>query len=121
MLNNMEKPSILVVDDEQINFVLLNAILGKLGYSVKYAENGYKAIEMARENDFKLIIMDIKMPIMNGVETSRQIKAIKPQTNIIASSAIKALDDEEYSLFCNFISKPINRAQLIELVEKYTK
>ena len=116
----MEKPSILVVDDEQINFVLLNAILGKLGYSVKYAENGYKAIEMARENDFKLIIMDIKMPIMNGVETSRQIKAIKPQTNIIASSAIKALD-EEYSLFCNFISKPINRAQLIELVEKYTK
>ncbi len=116
-----ESKCILVVDDEPINFILLKAILERSGYTAQYAEDGYKAIEMVKENDFQLIIMDIKMPKMNGVETSRQIKSINPQIKIIASSAIKALNDEEYSLFCNFISKPINRAQLIELVEKYTK
>lgn len=115
----MKKGTVLVVDDEPINFKLLNAILEREGYSVDYASNGHKAIEMATINNYNLIIMDLKMPEINGVETSRQIKKIKPETNIVASSAINNMERNEYLLFNDFISKPINRSQLLEIVEKF--
>lgn len=115
----MKKGTILVVDDEPINFKLLNAILEREGYSVDYASNGHKAIEMATINNYNLIIMDLKMPEINGVETSRQIKKIKPDTNIVASSAINNMERNEYLLFNDFISKPINRSQLLEIAEKF--
>ncbi len=117
----MKKGTILVVDDEPINFKLLNAILEREGYSVDYASNGHKAIEMATINNYNLIIMDLKMPEINGVETSRQIKKIKPETNIVASSAINNMERNEYLLFNDFISKPINRSQLLEIVEKFAR
>jgi len=115
----MNKNKILVVDDEPINFKLLKAILEVEGYCVDYADNGYRAIEMAEETDYKLIIMDIKMPKLNGVGTAIQIKKIKPMSIIIASSAINNLNANEYILFSDFISKPINRSRLIEMVNKY--
>ncbi|MBR5982097.1 MAG: response regulator [Bacteroidales bacterium] len=115
----MKNGSILVVDDEPINFKLLNAILEREGYSVSYASNGSKAIEMATKTDYNLIIMDLKMPEINGIETARQIKKIKPNTNIVASSAINNMERNEYLLFNDFISKPINRGQLLEIVEKF--
>ena len=117
----MKKGTILVVDDEPINFKLLNAILEREGYSVDYASNGHKAIEMATINNYNLIIMDLKMPEINGVETSRQIKKIKPATNIVASSAINNMERNEYLLYNDFISKPINRSQLLEIVEKFAR
>lgn len=117
----MKKGTILVVDDEPINFKLLNAILEREGYSVDYASNGHMAIEMATINNYNLIIMDLKMPEINGVETSRQIKKIKPETNIVASSAINNMERNEYLLFNDFISKPINRSQLLEIVEKFAR
>ena len=117
----MKKGTILVVDDEPINFKLLNAILEREGYSVDYASNGHKAIEMATINNYNLIIMDLKMPEINGVETSRQIKKIKQETNIVASSAINNMERNEYLLFNDFISKPINRSQLLEIVEKFAR
>lgn len=118
-INPMKNGSILVVDDEPINFKLLNAILEREGYSVSYASNGSKAIEMATKTDYNLIIMDLKMPEINGIETARQIKKIKPNTNIVASSAINNMERNEYLLFNDFISKPINRGQLLEIVEKF--
>jgi len=115
----MNKGTILVVDDEPINFKLLNAILEREGYSIDYASNGHKAIEMATGNNYNLIIMDLKMPEINGIEASRQIKKLKPDTNIVASSAINNMERNEYLLFNDFISKPINRSQLLEIVEKF--
>ena len=115
----MNNGSILVVDDEPINFKLLNAILEREGYSVSYASNGSKAIEMATEVDYNLIIMDLKMPEISGVEAARQIKKLKPNTNIVASSAVNNMEHSEYQLFNDFISKPINRSQLLEIVEKF--
>lgn len=117
----MSAKAILVVDDEPINYKLLNAILSRNGYSVQYAENGYKAIDMTHDNEYDLIIMDIKMPGINGIETSRQIIKEKPGTTVIASSAKNEMDASEYSLFVDFLSKPINRERLLSLVEKYAK
>lgn len=115
----MKKGTILVVDDEPINFKLLNAILEREGYSVSYACNGSKAIEMATKTDYNLIIMDLKMPEINGVDAARQIKKLKPDTNIVASSAINNMERNEYLLFNDFISKPINRSLLLEIAEKF--
>lgn len=115
----MKKGTILVVDDEPINFKLLNAILEREGYSVDYASNGHKAIEMATKTDYNLIIMDLKMPEINGVDAARQIKKLKPDTNIVASSAINNMERNEYLLFNDFISKPINRSLLLEIAEKF--
>jgi len=117
----MKKGTILVVDDEPINFKLLNAILEREGYYVDYASNGHNAIEMATINNYNLIIMDLKMPEINGIEAARQIKKIKPNANIVASSAINNMERNEYLLFNDFISKPINRSQLLEIVEKFAR
>ena len=117
----MNKGAILVVDDEPINFKLLSAILEKEGYSVGYADSGLRAVEMMLESDYGLVIMDLKMHGMNGVEASKQIKKIKPQINIVASSAVNSLERKEFMLFNDFLSKPINRAQLLEIVRKYAK
>ena len=117
----MDRGTILVVDDEPINYKLLNAILEREGYAVEYAESGHCAVEMASKSDYDLIIMDLKMPDMNGIETSRQIKKMKPQINIIASSAVNNMKENEYMLFNDFLAKPINRGQLLEIVEKYAK
>lgn len=116
----MDKP-ILVVDDEPINYKLLNAILVRNGYKVEYAESGYRAIEMNRANDYSLIIMDIKMSGLDGVETTKQIKQETPNVSVIASSAKGNLEDLEYSLFANFLAKPINREQLLDFVRRYAK
>lgn len=117
----MSAKDILVVDDEPINYKLLNAILSRNGYSVQYAENGYKAIDMCHDNDYSLLIMDIKMPGINGIEATKQIIKDKPGTIVVASSAKKEMEDSEYSLFVDFLSKPINRERLLSLVEKYAK
>ena len=117
----MNNGSILVVDDEPINFKLLSAILEREGYFVGYASNGHSAIEMAVTNNYDLIIMDLKMPEINGIEAARQIKKVKPNTKIVASSAVNNMEHSEYQLFYDFISKPINRSKLLDLVEKYAK
>ncbi len=70
----MNKGTILVVDDEPINFKLLNAILKREGYAVEYADSGCRAVDMASKSDYCMIIMDLKMPDMNGIEATRRIK-----------------------------------------------
>ncbi len=117
----MDRGNILVVDDEPINYKLLNVILGQEGYKVEYADGGYSAVEMVGKFDYNLVIMDLKMPDMTGIEASKQIKKLKPKVNIVASSAVNNIEKSEYMLFNDFLSKPINRGQLLEIVEKYAK
>lgn len=116
----MDKP-ILVVDDEPINFKLLKAILNRNNYNVEYAENGYRALEMNKSKNYSLIIMDIKMSGIDGIETTKQIRRDTPNISVIASSAKDNLEDLEYSLFANFLAKPINREQLLDFVKRYAK
>src|SRR4030042_6445742 len=86
------KTSILVVDDLKSIRQTLGGILGDEGYKVVLAEDGYQAIEAAKQTPFDLVFMDIKMPGINGVQTFREIKKINPEAVVIMMTAYSVED-----------------------------
>lgn len=79
--------SILIVDDDAGFRRTLSQILNKKGYEVSEAENGFKAIELLKERAFGAILMDIKMPVMDGVQTYKKLKQIRPEISVIMMTA----------------------------------
>ena len=77
------QPKIMVVDDDHGMRITLEGIFEERGYAVVSAADGYQAIELARETPFALIFMDIKMPGINGIETYREIKKIRPEAVVV--------------------------------------
>ena len=86
------KTNILVVDDLKSSRLTLGGILEDEGHNVVLAENGYQAIEAAKQIPFDLIFMDIKMPGINGVQTFREVKKINPQAAVIMMTAYSVED-----------------------------
>jgi two-component system, NtrC family, response regulator PilR len=86
----MEK--ILVVDDERSMRELLDLVLKREGYSVATAENGTRALELIRQNVFDLIISDVKMPDINGIELLERVREISPDTMVIMITAFATVD-----------------------------
>jgi hypothetical protein len=123
---NNTKPinlNILIVDDESLVQLYLQEILFKKAANLLIASNGVEALEVFKANpNINLILLDIQMPIMNGYEVARQIRAFNKEVIIIAQTAFVQTDDREKSLAagCNdYISKPINQSELFEKIEKY--
>ena len=115
--------SILIAEDDDFNFLLLNEILS--GYNIKIirAFNGNEAINVCdRQSEVDLVLMDIKMPVMDGYKATVQIKKIRPGLPVIAVTAYAQETDKEKILssgFSGYISKPINRNQLEKILKKY--
>ncbi len=114
--------NILVAEDEEVNYLYLEALLEDQ-YNLYHVRNGLEAVNFCLSNDnIDLILMDIKMPLMNGLEAAMKIKAHSPNVPIIAQTAYSTPFDRENSLAngCdNFISKPINKEELLNLVSRY--
>ncbi len=115
---------ILVAEDDETNFYYLNAVLTKeTGAKVLYASNGREAIELFKANpDIKLILMDMKMPEIDGFEATRQIKLIEPDVTIIAITAHAMSGDEERIIAAGcdgYLSKPINKKSLLEKMAEF--
>ena len=84
----MEKnPAILIVDDDASQTRTISLILKRKGYEVATAKDGFEAIERVRERPFDVIFMDIKMPVMNGVEAYKEIKKIRPEAVVMMMTA----------------------------------
>jgi PAS domain S-box-containing protein len=117
--------SILVVEDIDISYELMEIILTEKGARVQWAENGQNAIDMVRSGaDFDLILMDINMPIMNGYEAAQEIMKIKPEIPIIAQTAYAVSGDEEKAIQAGcaaYIPKPINRHRLYKTISTVLK
>jgi CheY-like chemotaxis protein len=116
--------NILVVEDTPTNQVLVKLLLEKLGFKVIVACDGKEAIERVEENSFDLIFMDMHMPIMNGYDATKQLRAMKIDIPIIAltASALKGDEAKCISAGCDdYLSKPINRKRLLEILNKYLK
>jgi len=111
-------PIILVAEDEMSNFKLIEAILKRNNYEVVRAENGEEAVEMCKHNaNISLVLMDIRMPIMDGLIATKKIKSFNPNLPIIAQTAY-AMDGDENKAKeegCDdYIAKPIKKDLLLE-------
>lgn len=115
------RKTILVAEDVEANFKLANAILKK-DYTILWAMNGQEAVEMFSKDKPDLILMDIKMPIMDGIEATKQIRAISADIPVVAVTAHAFFTEQQVALDagCNdIISKPYNPIQLRELIKRY--
>lgn len=113
--------SILVVEDTMMSFKLFSAVFSQVNATVTHASNGRKAIEMCSGDlHFDLVVMDIQMPEVNGIEATRAIKKIRPELPIIAATA-NTFDDEEAECraagCAAYITKPLKFNKLFELIQ----
>jgi PAS domain S-box-containing protein len=113
---------ILVAEDVDVNYILIEEILKDLNYTLIHAKDGNEAVEICKANtDIQLILMDIKMPVMDGYSAAKLIREFRPGIPIIAQSAY-ALDSEiiNYSdAFNDYITKPINSDELKTAINKF--
>jgi DNA-binding NtrC family response regulator len=119
-----EKASILIVDDNISLCKTISFVLGRKGYAVTTAEDGPEAIEKVKENPFDMIFMDIKMPLMDGVETYRRIKKIRPEAVVMMMTAYaveelvqEALQEGAYGI----TYKPLDIERMVAVIEEARK
>jgi len=111
---------ILVAEDNDSNFILMTYILKKF-YQFERAKNGQEAVDMVDKGEYDLVLMDIKMPVMDGLEATKKIKETHPSLPIIALTA-NAFDSDRQMAFdagCDeFLSKPISSDLCLRTIAK---
>ena len=119
-INTLKGKNILVVEDTESNFQLIRVTLLPTGAVVDRAEFGEEALQkISEESQYDLIIMDIKLPGMNGYEVTRKIREVNNKVPIIANTAFAMIGEEEKALKagCNaYISKPTDRNLLLDTI-----
>lgn len=115
----------LIVEDDTSSLMLLEAILGKTGINIFIVENGESAVDyIIKGNPVDIVLMDIKLKGISGLEATRQIKKINSSIPIIAQTACAVAGDMERCLNagCNaYIPKPISTKVLLETIDYYMK
>ncbi len=119
----LNKLKILIVEDDEISYSLLTRILQNVNCEIFHAITGFEAVKACRTNPgLDLILMDIRMPGMDGFEATRQIRQFNKDVIIIAQTAYAFTGDKEKALEagCNsYITKPINKTLLTEIIKSY--
>ncbi|MBD5779886.1 response regulator [Pelagicoccus sp. NFK12] len=119
-----DQPTLLVAEDEDSNYQLIDRILKETRLRLIRAENGAKAVEICedRQRRIDLVLMDIKMPVLDGKEATQILKRKRPNLPIIAYTAYASQSEEEEIMaygFDEYIRKPTSRAAVLKIVEKY--
>ena len=122
-----EQLPVLLVEDNKINQKIAFFALKKFGFNVEIAENGFEAVERFQNGEFKIVLMDLQMPVMNGFDATSKIRAIEtgkelPSCLIIALSANTIKEDIEKCFIVGmneYISKPFSPEKLIEVIQKH--
>ncbi|MBF0523604.1 MAG: response regulator [Deltaproteobacteria bacterium] len=116
------KKKILVVDDEEGINILYKEELEDEGYEVLIARNGQEAVDFFTSTPLDLIVMDIKMPVMNGIEALRQIKELKPDFPVILCSAYGVYKQDFRSWACDeYVIKSSDLTELKEAIRKHLR
>lgn len=113
--------TILIAEDEPDNYLYLEILLKNKVQRIDHAENGLKAVELASKNRYDLVLMDLKMPVMDGIEATIKLKQQFPDMPIIAQTAYATPEEKKQALkagFDDYICKPIKKADLLEIIGK---
>lgn len=117
-----DKKTILVVEDIESNYLLMTILLGNMGYQFTRAADGVEAVEKVLSEHFDLVLMDIKMPRLGGLEATREIRKTNREVPIIALTAHAFNSDKEAAIAagCNgFLVKPIDRNALAGTLRRF--
>ena len=112
---------ILIAEDNDSNFVLMSYILKKY-YQFERAKNGQEAVEMVDKGQYDIVLMDIKMPIMNGLEATKAIKEKHPDLPILALTANAFDSDRQLAMDAgcdDFLSKRVSSEECLETIKRY--
>jgi CheY-like chemotaxis protein len=119
---NLEDKQILIVEDDETNYKLLVLYLAKTKANLTWAKDGLEALEHFKSNNiFDLILMDLKLPVMNGIEATTRIREINPDQLIVAQTAFVSKEEKAKFLKYNFngyIEKPIMMENLIKILNE---
>ena len=115
----MDKPRILVVDDEEYTCTVMKRLLSKKGYDVLIARNGYEAVSVCKREDVDLALLDQRMPGISGIETLKEIKSINPAISVVmmtgyatVEEAVKAMKLGAYT----YLTKPFDNIEEVEVI-----
>lgn len=117
--------TLLIAEDDHFSFIYLKEILNGTGIKILYADNGIRAFaECLKNHDISVVLMDIKMPVVNGLESTRLIKKYKPQIKIIAQTAFAMPEDKQKCINAgcdDYITKPVIPEELYtKLIRMFT-
>ncbi len=120
--NNTKEINILIAEDDQSSYLFLKAILSEFNMNISRVNNGKKAVEALKNKKYNLVLMDINMPVLSGIEATKLIRQFDNKTPIIAQTAY-AFNVEKENLLeigCNsYISKPIDKNKLLRIIDEY--
>ncbi|OFX21203.1 MAG: hypothetical protein A2033_04885 [Bacteroidetes bacterium GWA2_31_9] len=114
--------NVLIVEDDYASYLFLDELLSESGINIMHATNGAEAVDLFRSNDFQIVLMDIQMPIMDGLTATKEMKKINPNVPIIAQTVLVFNDDRNkcFEVGCDdVISKPIDPQRLIKTMKKF--
>jgi CheY-like chemotaxis protein len=115
--------TILIAEDEEINFMYLEEVLRRTNANVIRACDGLEAVNLFKENlSIDIVLMDIKMPVMDGIQATKLIKAERSNIPIIATTAYALGGDKEKFLQAgcdDYLSKPIRKDDLLAMIKKH--
>ena len=112
--------TILIAEDIDSNFTVLEALLRQTQVQVLRAHNGLEAVDLvAKHLAIDLVLMDLSMPEMNGIEALQQIRQQMPDKIVIVQTAHDISEEIEEAKFDDILQKPIRRSDLVQLLSKY--
>lgn len=118
------KRCILIAEDEDLNWLFIREMLRKTGAEIIRAKTGVEALDLVHKKKPDVILMDIKMPEMNGIEATRKIREFNSEVPIISQTAFVMAEEKEESMLAgsnHFVTKPLDRTTIMELIDGYFK
>ena len=121
--NTSERPLILLAEDEDYNYELLHYVLRRDGYELNWVRNGQDAVEFCRDKpELALVLMDLRIPVTDGLEATRLIKQMRPELPVIAYTAYSGEAERKMASEAgcdDILAKPVRLSQVLETIGRY--
>lgn len=121
---DLSNKTILVAEDVESNFLLVRALLQSTGVNIIWAKNGLEAVELSVQSDVDMILMDIRMPKLDGIEATKRIKEMFPSLPVVILTAFSHEEEMNrgYDVGCSaYLLKPIKRPELYSVIARLVK